>query len=330
MALPPRIVVVTRHSEFELLVIEHGTSNQARFALAAQGRSLDELEARHVATEDAAGLLLGAVPKSWRKTRIDRSDLTGFFFDPADVIACVGQDGLVANVARYIDEQLVLGVNPDAAGNEGVLVTLSPSEAAARLEAAARREIAFEQRTMAEARLADGRRAFALNDLFIGHRSHQSARYRLSHGEREERQSSSGVLVSTGTGATGWARSIALQRAEPPALPAPLERALFFFVREAWPGRGYGAELVAGHIGEDGALLVRSEMPENGVVFADGIEAGAIDFAWGAELRVSVAQRSLCLVSAPKAAARPVASRRYAAADSSAGEVYSQLLAGCG
>jgi NAD kinase len=319
MSLAPRLVVVTRRSEFELLAIEHGTANQARFALAERGRSLDELEARHAATEDAAARLLQAAPKIWRRTRIDRSDLTGFLFEPSDVVACVGQDGLVANVARYLDEQPVLGVNPDRAANEGVLVQLSPDEAAARLEPAARREVTLERRTMAQARLGDGRSAFALNDLFVGHGSHQSARYRLRYGEREERQSSSGVLVSTGTGASGWALSIQRGRAEPAVLPAPRERALFFFVREAWPGRSYGAELIAGRIDEGASLLVQSEMPERGVIFADGIEAGALEFAWGSEVTIGVAQRSLCLVGAgpAKPAARPLASPHYAAASSS-------------
>jgi NAD kinase len=75
---------------------------------------------------------------------------------------------------------------------------------------------------MAHARLDDGQQLLALNEIFVGHRTHQSARYRIRPAdEQEERHSSSGVIVSTGTGATGWARSIqrSAQTGLPPAGP---------------------------------------------------------------------------------------------------------------
>ena len=74
---------------------------------------------------------------------------------------------------------------------------------------------------MAAARLDDGQELLALNEVFVGHASHQSARYTLALGERAERQSSSGLIVATGTGATGWAASIHRERHSGLALPAP-------------------------------------------------------------------------------------------------------------
>jgi hypothetical protein len=52
-----------------------------------------------------------------------------------------------------------------------------------------------------------------------GQPGHQSARYTIEVDGADERQSSSGVIVSTGTGATGWCRSIA--RIQAPTLPLP-------------------------------------------------------------------------------------------------------------
>jgi hypothetical protein len=62
--------------------------------------------------------------------------------------------------------------------------------------------------TLAEAALDDGQRLLAFNDLFIGARTHVSARYRISFGGGAEPHSSSGVLVSTGAGSTGWLSSV--------------------------------------------------------------------------------------------------------------------------
>jgi len=55
---------------------------------------------------------------------------------------------------------------------------------------------------MARARLNDGQELLALNDLFIGRRTHVSARYALRVGDYVEDQSSSGIIVSTGAGST--------------------------------------------------------------------------------------------------------------------------------
>ncbi len=62
--------------------------------------------------------------------------------------------------------------------------------------------------TMAEAVLNDGQRLLAFNDFFVGRRSHVSARYNLRWRGKAEPQSSSGVLVATGAGSTGWLSSV--------------------------------------------------------------------------------------------------------------------------
>ncbi|HVJ19065.1 MAG TPA: hypothetical protein VM686_26780, partial [Polyangiaceae bacterium] len=109
--------------------------------------------------------------------------------------------------------------------------------------------------------------------------------------------SSSGAIVATGTGATGWARSIALSRRSELGLPAPTEGALCYFVREAFPSVATGVTLVEGRIETGAELCLLSEMNEGGVVFGDGIEDDRIDLAFGVEVRLSVASRRLRLVA---------------------------------
>ncbi|HSA22953.1 MAG TPA: hypothetical protein P5076_15965, partial [Myxococcota bacterium] len=128
-------------------------------------------------------------------------------------------------------------------------------------------------------------------------------RYRLllegsggSQAAREERQSSSGLICATGTGCTGWARSIVEQRGLEAALPAPGERALAWFVREPFPSVSTGTTLDHGLLANEERLTVFSEMGEGGVVFADGIESDRLDFQSGQVLRIGVAGRALTLV----------------------------------
>lgn len=293
----PRVVVVTRPTEYELLLARHATHAQAKFFLDRRGQSIEELEARHHVFEAALTEVMHALPLSWRRTLVHRKELDRFLFEPDDTLIAVGQDGLVANVAKYLDGQPVLGVNPDPKSYDGVLVPLSPAALPDLLPAATERRAKTRSLTMVEAALDDGQHLLALNEIFVGHVSHQSARYSLRLAKASEHQSSSGIVIATGTGATGWARSIARERKHPAPLPKPTERRLSFFVREAFPSVATGVTLTDGGIENGGALEITSEMNEGGVIFGDGIEADRLVFDWGTKLSVRVASRTLELVS---------------------------------
>jgi hypothetical protein len=143
----------------------------------------------------------------------------------------------------------------------------------------------------------DGQRLLALNEIFIGHRTHQSARYRIRWGETEETQSSSGVIVASGTGATGWARSIARQKGAPAPLPTPTDGRLAFFVREPFPSHATGTAIEQGAFAAPDVLRICSEMNEAGTVFGDGIEDDRIELQWGMRLHVGVAPTRLNLIT---------------------------------
>jgi NAD kinase len=294
----PRAVVVTRPTEYEALLARHATREQARFFLEQRGRSLPEVEARHARREAALQTVSSALPMRWRRSRLDRADLDRFVFGPEDVVVVVGQDGLVANVAKYLAGQPVLGVNPDRDLFDGVLVRHDAAAAAKLLGAAVEDRVEIEARTMVEARLDDGQHLVALNEIFVGHRTHQSARYRIRWRDAEETQSSSGLIVSTGTGATGWARSIA--RGKPLAfeLPRPTEQRLAFFVREPFPSRSTGTTIEQGTLTEAESVSISSEMNELGTVFGDGIETDRLEFGWGMRLTIGIAPNRLNLIVA--------------------------------
>ena len=145
-------------------------------------------------------------------------------------------------------------------------------------------------------RVDDGQRLVALNELFVGHVSHQSARYRIGWAGQLEMQSSSGVIVATGTGATGWARSICLRRVDPPPLPGPSDASLAFFVRESFPSVGTGISIQDGIVTSGSSLTIVSQMNDGGVIFGDGIEDDRIDFHWGMTATIEVADKRLQLV----------------------------------
>lgn len=292
MGLPPRAVVVTRETELDALLGAHSTIAAVRFFLEGQGRSTAQVEERHAIQRGALESVLTQIPLDWRRARVERGDLDRFLFTPEDVVLTVGQDGLVANVAKYLDGQPVIGVNPGLF--DGVLAPHAPARVRELMLAVVAGELHPEARTLVEAS-SYGQRLLALNEIFVGHRAHQSARYLIEVRGHRERHSSSGLIVSTGTGASGWARSICRVRETAPELPGPTDAALAFLVREAWPSGETFTELTDGLLGHDDELVIESEMNAGGVVFGDGLEADFLPLDFGREVRLRVAERALQL-----------------------------------
>ncbi|MFF9394227.1 hypothetical protein [Streptomyces griseoluteus] len=295
MSLAPRAVLVHRTTEYEELVARHGTHGQAAFFLSSRGRDIEEVAERHRRARRALAEVTAAVPLNWRQALLERADLDRFLFAPEDVVVVVGQDGLVANAAKYLDGQPVIGIDTDPGRNPGVLVRHRPSDAAALLASAGG---AADELTMVEAVTDDTQRLVALNEIYLGAPGHQTARYRLGlDGDRGvvEAQASSGVLVGTGTGATGWLRSVWQERGGTLPLPAPTEDRLLWFVREAWPSPATGTSLVGGGLTASAALTLTVES-DRLIAFGDGIESDALQLTWGQTVRVGVCGRRLRLV----------------------------------
>ena len=298
----PRVVLVTRKTSLEGLRESRGTLDQVRFYLASRGQDIGWHQTAHDRFVQAYAEVEGSIPADQRRVRIDRGDLDRFLFAPDDLILVVGQDGLVANVAKYLSGQRVIGINSDPERFDGVLCRHPPGAARTLLDWAAAGTteagggFRIETRTMALAEREDGQVLLALNEVFIGHRTHQSARYTIEVGGTTERHSSSGVLCATGTGATGWARSICEQRKVRKKLPRPTDPRLAWMVREPFPSVATGVDLDFGLLSPEARLVLHSEMAEGGAIFADGIESDALEFLGGHTVTVRRADRSLHLI----------------------------------
>ena len=299
-----KVVLITRRTRLEELVAKYHSVAQARFYLEHLGADFSDYLAEHETYAAAKRTVTTALEAHGRYQAIDRGFLTNFMFAPDDVVVALGQDGLVANTMKYLDGQPIIGVNPDRYRWDGILLPFEPRDVSALLPEVMLDQVAHKVVTMAEASLSDGQRLLAVNDLFIGPKSHTSAHYEIELGERKEVQSSSGLIVSTGLGSTAWMKSvvmgslaIASEFAHPARTqsyaPAPWDASfLQFAVREPFPSRSSHATLVFGRVDSEHQLKLRSFMPESGVIFSDGIESDYVSFNSGVEATIGVAKQS--------------------------------------
>jgi NAD kinase len=302
-----KLVVVTRRTRLEELVDRFNTKGQARFYIEHAGGDFRDYEDEHDTYQRSLERLRRDLDFDVPRLFIDRGLVPTYTFGPLDAVVALGQDGLVANVAKYAEDRPIVGVNPDPGRFDGVLLPFGPGDAAHAVgRLLAGKAVATRTVTLAEIQLDDGQRLLAFNDLFIGARSHVSARYRITAGARSEAQSSSGILVSTGAGSTGWMSSVFNMATGVTAFAGgqgasgaqfPWEDArLLFAVREPFVSRHSSASIVAGWIEQGEEILIESAMAGGGVVFSDGVEQDFLEFNAGAVGRVRRARQCARLV----------------------------------
>jgi hypothetical protein len=283
--------------------------DQAADALASDSdEDFDEIEQEDTTYEDAVRNLVQQLDFGMPVQNIDRSYVPSFDFSMCAAVVVVGQDGLVANTAKYVGDVPIVAVNPDPQRFDGILLPFQLDEARGAVSRVLQKQARVRPVTLAQVTLHDGQTMLAFNDLFIGVKSHASARYVLRVAGQEEAQSSSGLLVSTGAGSTGWMSSVInmargvsqmLGGALPPENRVRLnweDPRLIWTVREPFVSRMSGASLVAGMIDHGQQIEVESLTASGGVIFSDGIESDFLDFNGGTIARIGIASQRAHLV----------------------------------
>jgi NAD kinase len=321
-------VIVKSKTRLELLTAKFNTVQQAKFYITQneanfneqkaqslpsqkkvirqskekpQSQSFDDYEGEHRKQNEALEKIQKVVSRYLKTTVIERSYVPNYIFSENDLVIVVGQDGLVANTAKYVTNIPIIGINPDASRYDGILLKFTPANFEQAVLKVLTGSYSFKSVTMAEAKLNDGQRLLAFNDLFIGPSSHSSARYKITFKNYTENHSSSGIIVSTGAGSTGWLSSLfnmaggilkAFYNTQPTVAQKRFEwdlPQLIFIVREPFLSKHSTVELAAGMIETNNELIIESLMPDSGVIFSDGIQADFLKFNSGtiATIRIS-------------------------------------------
>ncbi|MES2017715.1 MAG: sugar kinase [Pseudomonadota bacterium] len=299
-----KTILVTRKTRLEDLVAKYNTVGQAKFYVEHLGADYSDYLAEHDTYQHCVRDAQAALERLGRVQTIDRTFLPNFLFGPYDTVITLGQDGLVANTLKYLDGQPLVGVNPDPKRWDGVLLPFRVSDLDVLIPDVFAGRCKKRDVTMAKAQLNNGQCIYGVNDIFIGPKSHTSARYTIRLAEQQEQHSSSGIIVSTGLGSTGWLKSLmagaaaiaggaAQQTIEQTAWDADY---LYFTVREPFPSKTSAASLVFGKITREATLTLTSLMPEHGVIFSDGIEADYLEFNSGTVAELGMAEKKGMLV----------------------------------
>lgn len=304
-----KIVLIKRKTRLEDLITRYNTIAQAKFYIEHLGSDFSDYFSEDEQYKKAVSEAYSELETLGRVQVVDRDYVPNFIFGDDDLVVVVGQDGLVANTLKYLTNQLLIGVNPDPARWDGVLLQFDVADLKLVVQDVFKMRRQVKEVSMAKAVLNDGQVIYAVNDLFIGQRTHVSSRYQIQLGDRHEAQSSSGVIVSTGLGSTGWLKSILAGAANiinvisNREIQVQQERRLewnidylYFSVREPFRSRTSKTDIVFGKVTKGCPLKIRSQMAESGVIFSDGMESDYLQFNSGIEATITVAEKKGHLV----------------------------------
>mgnify|MGYP001550404478 CR=1 FL=1 len=304
-----KIVLVTRKTRLEGLIDRFNTAAQAKFYIEHSGGDFDFFQREHDVYYRGLEEVRIQLKKTQKVQEINRSFLTNFIFTTKDIVVTFGIDGLVVNTAKYLSGQPLVAVNPDPSNIDGILLPYTVNSVAGVIQKVLDGKFSTKPITMAKTTMKDGQELYAFNDFFVGIDNHTSARYALRQGNREENQSSSGIIISTGAGSTGWlssfynfANGMIVQIAgentsqlKAPALDWSSDR-LFYVVREPFVSKTSGATMVCGWILPSNPLVIESHMSSGGIIFSDGVESDFLAFNAGAIATIGVSEKKTNLV----------------------------------
>jgi NAD kinase len=300
-----KIVLVIRQTRLDELIARYNTLEQARFYVEHLGSDFSDYLQEHDQYKRSVAIAEICLQQLGRVQVLKREFLPSFIFGTDDTVVVLGQDGLVANTLKYLGQQIVIGVNPDPARWDGILLPFQVDELGLIVPEVFSRQRKIETITMAKAELTDGQSLYAVNDFFIGAKTHVSARYSVSIGDRQENQSSSGIIVSTGLGSTGWMKSVLAGavgitgavtnkniKVKNDDRLAWNAKQLCYSIREPFPSSTTGTSIVYGKISKSKPMNLISQMAGNGVIFSDGIESDFLEFNNGMQATIQVADKS--------------------------------------
>lgn len=299
-------IIVKNKTRLESLIERFNTKAQAKFYIERLGGNFEDYVIEHETFHNSLNSLQTQLSKIIKNKTVERLFLPSFIFSEKNLIVVIGQDGLVANTAKYSKSCPIVAVNPDKERYDGILLPFDTFNFVQGVENVIAERYHAKTVRFAEAKLNDGQRLLAFNDLFIGASSHISARYKISFNGKTEEHSSSGLIVSTPAGSTGWLSSIfnmaygiagMFEKNIKPKRPKLKDNELLFAVREPFQSIRTQTGITAGVIKNQNHLKIESLMPTSGIIFSDGIETDFLKFNSGAIATIGIAPETAKLVT---------------------------------
>src|SRR5690349_15619210 len=97
-------IIVKNKTRLETLVERFNTKAQAKFYIERSGGDFADYELENTVFHESLSAIQRQISKVIKNKIVERQFLPSFLFSDNQVVIVVGQDGLVANAAKYVNE----------------------------------------------------------------------------------------------------------------------------------------------------------------------------------------------------------------------------------
>ena len=286
-----RIIIVPKPTKYELDMHKYRLSpDELVRKYDAEGVNKDDIISSHERQKKALSDMRDAFRESMF---ISADDLTRETAGRAGLVIALGGDNHFQYVSHFLADTPIIGVNYDPASSEGAVIYFSPCAEHLR-DMLLSDTFSVEEWTRLQAEINGMPIMPATSEYFLGEEQRKDmSRYVTEFHGMAEKQKSSGVVVATGAGSSGWHNSASGHIHPAGKIFPTIDAVAEFIVTEPYKGRLTHYSMLQRTMGEDDVLVVKSLNDSRGIVTSDAIEvypfeigATAVVRVWPASLKV--------------------------------------------
>jgi len=220
-----------------------------------------------------------------------RENFTKDIADKAELIISFGGDNHFQYVSHFVNSNILMGINSDPKSSEGALTYFNADHLEDIITKLKKDNFEVEEWVRLEVKLGN-ETYLATAEVFLGEdRRKMMSRYILELNGKKEEQKSSGLLVVTGAGSTGWYDSSCryiYENGNPFSKTSDYAR---FLATETYRGKLNGYKMIEGSLEKEQEIKLYSLADDKGIITIDCNED--YDFSMGKTALIKVSDKPL-------------------------------------
>lgn len=153
-------IIIKNKTRLESLIERFNTKAQAQFYIESSGGDFQEYVDEHERFYQSFVEVQTKLSKVIKNKVIEKEFVPSYIFSEKNLIIVIGQDGLVANVAKYSKNIPIVAINPDEERYDGVLLPFNVKNFLNGVNAVINEDFSSKKMRFAEAVLNDGQNLY--------------------------------------------------------------------------------------------------------------------------------------------------------------------------